>query len=237
MENEIAILMAAGLGSRMAPLTEKIPKPLVKVHGISMIESVICGLQSRGISHIYVVVGYKKEKFEFLKNKYNNLSLIDNTEFQIKNNISSIYSVCDIMGSKHCFICESDLYVTDFSIFRKQFHQSCYYGKMFKGHSDDWVFDLNKEGRIIRVGKTGNNTYNMCGIAYFFHNDAKKIAEAVKEAYKRPGHEQLFWDDIVNEQLGNINPIEDSQIIEIDTIDELAAVAPDYLEYNEVSDL
>ena len=41
---ETAILMAAGLGERMRPLTETTPKPLVKVHGKPMIETVVEGL-------------------------------------------------------------------------------------------------------------------------------------------------------------------------------------------------
>ncbi len=52
MKKEIAIVMAAGLGSRMLPLTETIPKPLVKVFGKPMIETVIEGLQRRAVSEI-----------------------------------------------------------------------------------------------------------------------------------------------------------------------------------------
>ena len=56
-----AIIMAAGIGKRMQPLTFEIPKPLVKVNGVKMIDSVVDGLRKNGINEIYVVVGHLKE--------------------------------------------------------------------------------------------------------------------------------------------------------------------------------
>jgi len=232
----IAILMAAGLGTRMAPLTQKTAKPLVKVFGKSMIETIIEGLEKR-VSHVYVVVGYKKEQFAFLEEKYPNLTLIENTEFTTINNISSIHAARDIMGTDDCFICEADLFVSDTSIFMAELTQSCYYGKFVAGHSDDWVFEQDADGRIVRVGKHGDDVYNMCGVAWFKAKDAETIKNAIDEAYTHSGeYENLFWDDIVNRELGNVNltvhPVQQEQIIELDSVAELSAFDPNYKDYN-----
>ena len=88
-----AIIMAAGMGIRMRPLTEKIPKPLVKVNGTAMIETIIQGLHSQHIEEIYIVVGYQKEKFRFLTEKYPHITLVQNPYYQRRNNISSMYAV------------------------------------------------------------------------------------------------------------------------------------------------
>ena len=228
--------MAAGLGSRMRPLTEKVPKPLVKALGRSMIDTVISALEGRGVEHIYIVVGYLGEQFGFLAEKYPNVTIIRNTEYNEKNNISSIHAAAEVMRTADCFICEADLFVSDPSIFKAKLDRSCYYGKMVKGYSDDWVFDLDKDGFITRVGKGGTDTYNMVGVSYFKQKDAALIADAVLEAYRHEGHEQLYWDEIVDQQLGNlklvINPVTAEQIVEIDSVDELAEFDPDYKKYN-----
>lgn len=224
---EIAILMAAGLGNRMRPLTETTPKPLIKVHGRAMIETVIEGLLLRSVEEIYIVTGYLGEQFEKLCEHYPQVRIVHNPEYLTKNNISSIYAAREVLGTADCFICESDLYVADTSIFQKELSSSCYYGRMQQGYSDDWVFEMQGE-YISRVGKGGTDTYNMVGVSYFKKEDARILREEIEKAYAIEENSDLFWDDVVNRNLDKlkltIEPVSEGQLVEIDTVEELERI-------------
>ncbi len=235
--NETAILMAAGMGTRMRPLTETVPKPLVRVNGVPMIETVIGGLAERGVKRYIVVTGYLGGQFGYLEEKYDGLEIIVNRDYETINNISSLYHAADeLIGAEGgCFICEADLYVSDTRLFDCELTHSCYFGKMVSGHSDDWVFDTDENGRITRVGKAGDDRYNMVGISWFMRDDARLLGQLIKDAYGSEGYEELFWDDVVNRNLDRldltVHEISGGSIAEIDTVKELAEIDPSYRQF------
>ncbi len=177
---------------------------------------------------IYIVTGYLGDRFSEIKEKYPEITLIDNPVYSTHNNISSVYAARDILGEADTFICEADLYISDPAIFCADLDSSCYYGRMVKGRSEDWVFETGQDGYIKRVGKGGDDCYNMVGVSYFKQNDARILREAIVKAYDTAGNEQLFWDDVVDRNLDRlkliIHPVDSSQIVEIDTCEELHEV-------------
>lgn len=224
---EIAILMAAGLGSRMRPLTDTTAKPLVKVNGTPLIETVIAALEKRGVDEIYIVTGYKAEQFGAIFAKNGKVSLVHNPEYATKNNINSVAVVADKMKDADCFICEADLFVANDAVLCRELPRSGYFGKMVKGYSDDWVFDTDSSGRITRVGKCGEDRFNMVGVSYFRQADAAKIANAIVEDVKKPENAQLFWDEVVDRLVKNgeldlvVHPVSPDEIVECDTVEDL----------------
>ena len=132
---ENAIIMAAGLGTRMRPLTNTIPKPLVKVNGRRMIETIIQRLNKNGINDITIVTGYLADKFNFLSNKYSGVKLINNPYYQKYNNLSSLYVARHEL--KNTIILDGDQLINDLDVLNPEFEESGYAGTWVDQWTDE----------------------------------------------------------------------------------------------------
>lgn len=237
-----ALLMAAGMGMRIRPLSDKTPKPLISVCGTPMIETLIQAITSVGVHKIIITVGYKKEKYLYLKDKYDNITLIENIEYMKKNTISSFYAAMDCLRNENCLICESDLYIADPSIIKGEMDKSRYLIRDVPAQNYEWGFHLQNDRvkRVVRPRPDVFLDHHMYGVAYWMKDDFKKLTEAVSVAYKHEGHEQLAYDEVANEIFDEIDMgvirVKDDQLYEIDCLDDLIKVDSSYRIYlNEIN--
>lgn len=190
-----AIFIAAGMGTRMMPITINTPKPLVRVNGVRIIDTLIDACVSAGIEEIIVVRGYLGEIFDQLKYKYPNIKFVDNPYYRTYNNISSAYLVRDLIGGSYVF--ESDIYLVNTDLISKYQYESNYLGVKV-GSTPDWCFDVDENKRIVDLHKGGKNCYHMYGIAYYNEEAGKLFAEKVEEIFHNTlGGKDRFWDDVI----------------------------------------
>ncbi len=228
-----AVIFAAGFGSRMIPVTLDIPKPLVEVNGIRIIDRLIDALVAKDITDITVVRGYLKEKFDALLTKYPFLNLVDNDSYETENNISSAL----LAGEKvdNCYICAGDLLVSNPAVIKKYHYRSNYLAS-FALETDDWCFDFNK-GFAENYRKGGTYCFNQYEIAYWNEEDSKKLREDWAAEYKKEGGKDLFWEFIPLVQCKEHYKVEirecsKTDIMEIDNFYELCEIDPIYKNYH-----
>ena len=216
-----AIIMAAGFGSRFVPLTFENPKGLVEVFGERMIERLILQLHTAGITDITIVVGYLKEKFEYLIDKYN-VTLVYNSEYRTKNNLSTLHLVKDKL--KNTYILSSDNWIRD-NIFHQYESKSWYSCVMAEDITKEWCVTTNKQKRITDITIGGKSSQIMCGPVYFTKEFSKKIIPYLEEYYLRPGTEDYYWENILIDHLDEldmyVNSIGNDVLYEFDNLEEL----------------
>ena len=225
-----AIFIAAGFGSRMVPITLNTPKPLVRVHGKRIIETLLDAVVEAGIEEIVIVRGYLGEQFEQLLHKYPDIKFIENTIFNEANNISSVVLCKDIL--QNAYILEGDLVLHNPKLITKYQYETNYLGIPVES-TDDWCFYTHDNGVIKKMAIGGTNCHKMVGISYWTEKDGAKLGEDVVKVFNAPGGKERYWDQVALEyHLGeydvHVRNCREEDIVEIDTFNELKAIDPIY---------
>jgi len=226
-----AIFIAAGFGSRLAPITFNTPKPLVRVHGVRIIDRLIDACLNIGIDEIYIVRGYLGELFDQLKYKYPMIHFLENPLYNEANNISSALIARYLLANSYVF--EADLLLSNPDIIKK-YHYSSDFLAIKKDRSDDWCFRV-KDGIIVeqKVGGEGDDIWQMVGISYWNEQDGHKLIEDIQSVYSSPGGKERYWDQVPllyckDHYSVSVCECYDEDIVEIDTFSELKAIDKTY---------
>ena len=226
-----AIFIAAGFGTRLVPITLNTPKPLVRVHGVRIIDRLIDACLQAGINEIFIVRGYLGELFDQLLYKYPMVKFLENPVYNEANNISSALVARYMLSNAYVF--EADLLISNPSIIRKYHYTSDFLG-IKKERSDDWCFKV-KDGIILeeKVGGEGSDIWQMVGISYWNEADGHKLSQDIQDVYQSPGGKERYWEQVPlvyrkEHYTVEVRECRDEDIVEIDTFKELKAIDKTY---------
>ncbi len=221
-----AIFLAAGFGSRMVPLTFNTPKPLVRVHGTRMIDTLLDAVVAAGIPEIIVVRGYLGEQFDQLLYKYPMIKFMENPMYNEANNISSAMVARYLF--QNAYVLEADLVLSNPKIIRKYEYSSNFMGIPVEV-SDDWCLYTDKNGYITEQCVGGRNCHQMVGISYWSAEAGAKLANDLEEVYRSPGGKERYWEQVAllykkdNYKVA-IRECKPEDIVEIDSYSELKRI-------------
>jgi len=217
-----AVFLAAGFGPRLVPVTLNTPKPLVRVRGTRMIDTLLDAVVRVGIEEIYIVRGYLGEQFDQLLYKYPMIRFIENPIYNESNNISS--AMCARHLLRNAYVLEADLVLYNPELIQKYQYTSNFLGVSVES-TDDWCFET-KNRIITKLKVGGTNCYHFFGISYWTEEDGSKLYEDIKNVYEMPGGKERNWDQVALEYCQNHYRVEVRQcafadIVEVDTFSEL----------------
>lgn len=233
---ERAVIMAAGFGSRLMPVTKETPKPLIKVNGVRMIDSVIKALHKNGVNEIYIVVGYLKEKFDVLKREYSGIELIENPYYDTCNNISSLYVAREHL--ENSLILDGDQIIYNDDVLSPYFEKSGYNSVWTDGETDEWLQQV-ENGKVVSCSRTGGKRgWQLFSISRWSEKDGKKLKRHLELEFENKQNRGIYWDDVVmfnhfDEYDLTVRPMNYGDVIEIDSLDDLMKLDLSYKKIKE----
>lgn len=187
-----AIILAAGYGMRMVPINTEVPKGLLEIHGEPLIERLIKQLQEVGITDIYIVVGYMKERYEYLIDLYQ-VQLIVNMEYSSKNNLHSLAKVLPYLSNSYIIPC--DIWC-DKNPFKSYEFYSWYL--VSEEASNESSVRVNRKSELVVVSpESGGNT--MIGICYLLEEQAQFVRKRIETMSQNRKYDDSFWEDALYE--------------------------------------
>lgn len=229
---ERAIIMAAGMGKRMKPVTNKIPKPLVSVKGKIIIEDTIEKLDKNGIGEIFIVVGYMKEKFQYLVDKYESVKIIENPFYNEYNNISSLYVARHYI--ENSIILDGDQIIVNEALLDRSFKNPGYCATWIDFPTKEWILDIDERGKINFCNRDGSDEgWRLFSLSKWNEEEGKKLRELLVREFENKKRRDIYWDDVplvlyLDEFQLYIKKVKEGDIIEIDTFEELCEMDESY---------
>ena len=229
MKVDNAIILAAGTSSRFAPLSYEKHKALTMVKGDVLIERQIKQLKISGVPDVYIVVGYKAEQFEYLKEK-DGVRIIYNKDYLTRNNNASIWVARGVLGNS--YICSADNYFLT-NPFEPEVEDAYYAAEYSNGITSEWCMTVNEEGYISQVKIGGASAWYMYGHTFWSRQFSERFISVLEKEYNFPETHCKLWEKIFMEHLDilkmKIKKYEPGTIYEFDTLDELRKFDSSYI--------
>ena len=215
-----AVILAAGFGMRMVPINTEIPKGLLEVRGEVLIERMIRHLHEVGIRDIQVVVGFMKERYEYLIDEFN-IQLVVNSEYQVKNNLHSLSKIKSPLDKTYIIPCDIWSEENPFSDFEP------YSWYMVSDEmSVESTVRVNRKRELVVVDEDDEGN-QMIGLCYLAGNEAEIVQEKLQEVSKKPSYDHEFWECTLQEKNKWLIPskvVNSKQFIEINTYEQLREI-------------